>query len=88
MQTLAISELAPRSVARVGGRISSVEVSPADGPAELIARVSDGTGTLQVVFMGRRLVAGVHAGQQITIEGRVVDSHEGPRIFNPRYELA
>ena len=76
-----------RSVVRVAGRVSQVEVEPRGGRSQLIARVDDGTGFVDVVFMGRRLIPGVWAGQRIAIEGRIVNEDGGPRMYNPRYEL-
>lgn len=82
-----IADAAARTVVRVCGRIAHVEVAPLQGPSQLIARVDDGTGVLDAVFMGRRLIPGIRPGQRLSIEGRVVADQAGLRIYNPRYEL-
>ena len=76
-----------RTVVRIAGRVSQVEVEPREGPSQLIARVDDGTGFVDIVFMGRRLIPGVWAGQRMAVEGRIVDENGAPRMYNPRYEL-
>lgn len=85
--TVTIAEAAPRTVVRLCGRISHIEVSPAQGPSQLIARIDDGTGVVDAVFMGRRSIPGIEPGQHIAVEGRVVPEPGAARIYNPRYEL-
>jgi RecJ-like exonuclease len=85
--TVTIANAAPRTVVRLCGRISHIEVSPSQGPSQVVARIDDGTGVVDAVFMGRRLIPGIEPGQHISIEGRVVPDAEAPRIYNPRYEL-
>lgn len=83
----AIADVSERSVATIAGRIAHIEVSPLDGPARLIASVEDGTGSLELVFMGRRLIPGIRAGQRLSAHGRVIDEDGVRRLYNPRYEL-
>ncbi|WP_291379701.1 DNA-binding protein [Demequina sp.] len=82
-----VGDVTVRSLERTGGRIAYVEVSPHDAPARLTARVVDPTGAIDLVFLGRRYVAGLEPGATVGIEGRVAASDDVPRIFNPRYEL-
>jgi hypothetical protein len=83
-----VAESADRAVVRVCGRIAYVEVAPQQGPARLLASVDDGTGSLEAVFMGRRIIPGIRPGQRISIEGRIVTEGGVRRIYNPRYELS
>lgn len=85
--TTPIAQASARTVIRVCGRIAHVEVAPLQGPSQLVARIDDGTGVLDAVFMGRRLIPGIRPGQRLAIEGRVVADESGMRIYNPRYEL-
>ncbi|MCB2413867.1 OB-fold nucleic acid binding domain-containing protein [Demequina sp. TTPB684] len=82
-----LGEVTARSLERTGGRISYVEVSPRDAPARLTVRLVDSTGALDLVFLGRRVVAGLEPGAIVSVEGRVAANEDVPRIFNPRYEL-
>ncbi len=70
-----------------GGRIAYVEVSPRDAPARLTVRLVDSTGSVDLVFLGRRVVAGLEPGAIVFVEGRVAAGADVPVIFNPRYEL-
>lgn len=82
-----LGEVTPRSLEHTGGRISYVEVSPRDAPARLVVRLIDPTGSVDLVFLGRRFVAGLEPGVVMCVEGRVAAGKDVPLIFNPRYEL-
>jgi RecG-like helicase len=57
------------------------------GVASLEVRISDGSGTMTVVFMGRRHIAGMKTGARLIVEG-VVGQHGGRlAMLNPYYEL-
>ncbi|WP_396230783.1 OB-fold nucleic acid binding domain-containing protein, partial [Frankia sp. EI5c] len=47
----------------------------------------DGSGTVTLVFLGRKHIAGIEAGRSVKASGRVVLRDERTTIFNPRYEL-
>lgn len=82
-----IDELKARAIVRVRGRIVAIRVEPRDSAPQLTARLDDGTGRIDAVFMGRRDVPGIEPGAIVTIEGRVSDGEDTPRIFNPEYTL-
>ncbi|WP_062133485.1 OB-fold nucleic acid binding domain-containing protein [Demequina aestuarii] len=82
-----ISDLQPRAMAAISGRIVSIQVEPRDAAPKLTARVDDGTGRVEAVFMGRRAIAGVEPGARIRLEGRICASDALPRLYNPRFEL-
>jgi len=84
---VAISEVALRAIARVEGRVGSVHIEPAGVAPTLIARVDDGTGELDAVFMGRRSIDGIEPGRALAVEGRVSMANGRLRMYNPRYEL-
>jgi DNA/RNA endonuclease YhcR with UshA esterase domain len=83
-----ISAAANRTVVRICGRIAYVEVAAQQGPAQLLASIDDGTGAVEVVFMGRRIIPGIRPGQPISVTGRLVTEGGVRRIYNPHYELA
>ncbi|WP_084130510.1 OB-fold nucleic acid binding domain-containing protein [Demequina sp. NBRC 110055] len=83
-----IADAAAREVVTVAGRIASLQVEPHDAAPKLTARLDDGSGRIDAVFMGRRAIPGIEAGAQITVSGRVSDAEATPRIYNPQYWLA
>ena len=87
VEPVAIRDAVTRAVARIEGTVVSIQVAPLEGPCELVARIDDGTGILDSVFMGRRVIPGIEPGVHIGVHGTVVAADEAPRIFNPVYEL-
>lgn len=85
--TITMAAIRPRLRVAVEGRVLFVEVSPRDGTATLTARVTDGTGHIDCVFLGRRTIAGIEPGTSLRVEGVVTQLRDGPGIYNPRYEL-
>jgi len=71
----------------VAGEVRSVQVDTRGGSPVLEADVYDGTGTVTIVFLGRRSVAGLTAGRRVTARGRLTTTDGRPTIFNPSYEL-
>ncbi len=57
-----LGDVVPRTMDHVGGRVAYVEVSPHDAPARLVVRIQDPSGALDLVFLGRRMVAGLQPG--------------------------
>jgi hypothetical protein len=84
-----IGELKPRVEGTVVGEITSLRIVPRAGSPSLEATVSDGGGSLVVVWTGRRKIAGVTPGKRLVVSGRATP--QGPKdrlyVFNPRYEL-
>ena len=82
-----LGKVTARALEHTGGRVAYVEVSPHDAPARLTVRLVDATGAIDLVFLGRRIVAGLEPGVTVCVEGRIAQSDDVPLIFNPRYEL-
>jgi hypothetical protein len=84
-----IGETAPRQEFTVAGEISSTRIVPRAGSPSLEATVSDGTGSLVVVWTGRRQIPGVTPGRRLVLSGRGAPHGAGGRlmVLNPRYEL-
>jgi hypothetical protein len=84
-----IAELPPRIEGTVVGEITSMRIVPRAGSPSLEATITDGSGSLVVVWTGRRKIAGVTPGKRLVVSGR--GAATGPKarllIFNPRYEL-
>lgn len=85
-----IGELQAREHATCVGEVQSWRIVPKpDGSPWLEATVSDGTGTIVVMWTGRKKIAGVHEGRRLLVSGRGHPSGRSGRllILNPRYEL-
>jgi hypothetical protein len=88
--TTKLSDLVPRQSATVSGHIESMRVVPArDGSTWLEATVQDGTGTLIVLWTGRKRIPGVRPGARLLVTGRPLPAVTTgrPTIYNPSYEL-
>ena len=85
--TTAIQDIEWRQRVKVAGRIRSLRVETAKGTANLECEVTDGTGNLLLVFMGRRKIPGVEPGTRLVVEGRVGSWKRRLAILNPDYEL-
>jgi hypothetical protein len=82
-----VAEAANRHPITVCGTLHSVILRPRAGVPALEAEVFDGTGSLCVVWLGRRQIAGVEPGRRIRVHGLITDVHGDRVLFNPRYEL-
>ena len=82
-----IGEAPDRERVRLRGTLRTVTLRPRGCVPALEADLYDGTGTITVVWLGRRRISGISPGRSIEIEGRI-GQHDGQRImYNPRYEL-
>ncbi len=82
-----ISALEHRRQATVCGTLKSVTLRPRAGVPALEAALYDGSGTLRVIWLGRRQIAGVEPGRRIRVHGLITQAEGDPAVFNPRYEL-
>lgn len=78
---------ADREWVTVAGTLRTVTLRPRAGAPALEAELYDGTGTLHLVWLGRRRIAGIEPGRRLVAEGRVAYHEGGPAMYNPRYEL-
>lgn len=82
-----IEGLADREQVTVYGHLKSVSLAPRAGTPTLEATLFDGSGQLTLVWLGRRKIAGIAPGADLTATGRV-SCQDGRRVmFNPRYDL-
>lgn len=87
IDALAVSEVVPRTRARVAGEVKFVRIVPRAGSPSLEVTVTDGEGQLVGVFFGRRKIPGIATGRRLVFEG--MTSLESGRlyVYNPSYEL-
>ncbi len=84
----AVGDVRWRDMATIEGTIRSVRMRPwADQVASVECTVLDGTGGIELVFLGRQRLGGVHLGRAIRASGRVGAHHGRLAILNPVYEL-
>ena len=83
-----IADVQPRSVARIAGIVEGIRVRPREGVPAIEAVVTDGSGSVTAVWLGRRLLPGLQLGRKLTLEGRLGGDPRNLQIMNPRYEFA
>ena len=82
-----IADAPDRERVRLRGTLRTVTLRPRGGVPALEAELTDGSGALTIVWLGRRKIAGIDPGRSIQVEGRI-GAHQGTRVmYNPRYEL-
>lgn len=82
-----IGDAPDRERVRLRGTLRTVTLRPRGGVPALEAELTDGSGVITIVWLGRRQIAGISPGRAMEIQGRI-GLHEGQRImYNPRYEL-
>jgi hypothetical protein len=82
-----VSELPTRERVTVAGTLRTVTLRPRAGVPALVAELYDGSGSLSLIWLGRRRIPGINPGRQLVAFGRVTYDGEQPVIFNPHYEL-
>jgi hypothetical protein len=82
-----IADVAYRQRARVAGRVRSMRVQPWSGVATLECTIVDNGGAIDVVFLGRKQVAGIAPGARLVVEGMVGDHRGRLAILNPEYRI-
>ncbi|WP_240487353.1 OB-fold nucleic acid binding domain-containing protein [Actinomadura flavalba] len=71
----------------VAGTLRTVTLRPRGGAPALEAELYDGTDVINLVWLGRRRIAGIDPGRRLRAEG-LVSLQDGRKVmFNPRYEL-
>ena len=82
-----IGDSRDRQIVTVTGTLRTVTLRPRAGVPALEAELYDGTGALDVVWLGRRSIVGIEPGRKLTASGRVSVNRGRRVLFNPRYEL-
>ncbi|GAA0964760.1 OB-fold nucleic acid binding domain-containing protein [Actinocorallia libanotica] len=82
-----IAQCGERRRAQVAGTLRTVTLRPRGGAPALEAELYDGSDVVNLVWLGRRRIAGIEPGRRLRAEG-LVSLQDGRKvIFNPRYEL-
>lgn len=82
-----IQDCGDRQLVRVTGTLRTVTLRPRAGVPTLEAELFDGSAALDVVWLGRRAIAGIEPGRKMIAWGRISMNRGRPVLFNPKYEL-
>ena len=74
-------------VVTVTGRLKSVVYTPRETVPTLEAELFDGSGSVNLVWLGRRRIPGIEPGRTLTARGRFATADGKRVIYNPWYEL-
>lgn len=80
-------ECQPGDLVMLVGTVRSMTLRPREQAPALEVELYDGSGSVTVIWMGRRRIPGIMPGRRMVVWGRLTRTAGVPRIFNPRYEL-
>jgi amino acid transporter len=86
--TIPIADVRWRQEVRVHGRVQAMRVEPLAGSPSLECTLVDDTGSVNVVFFGRRKIPGIEMGATMTVCGMAIEHRGRLAIVNPLYELS
>ncbi|MFW6599779.1 OB-fold nucleic acid binding domain-containing protein [Propionibacteriaceae bacterium Y2011] len=71
----------------LSGTVAKLTRAPQGEAPTLSVELRDGSGTVEVAWMGRRTIPGIETGTTIRVHGRVSCQAGHRTMYNPRYEL-
>ena len=86
--TTRIADAPIRSRAKIAGVVRRITVRPVEGYESLEALISDGTGEVEVVWMGRRSIPGLSLGTHVVVDGVLGEQRGQVRMVNPTIEFS
>jgi hypothetical protein len=82
-----IADVEDREVAEVAGTLRAVTLRPRGQSLTMEADLWDGSGSVTLIWLGRRNIPGISPGRRIVVHGRVARIKGELTIYNPVYEL-
>jgi hypothetical protein len=82
-----IQQCCDRERVTLCGTLRTVTLRPRAGVPALEAELYDGSGTVSLIWLGRRRIAGIEPGRAMRVTGRVAILEGRPVVYNPSYEL-
>jgi RecG-like helicase len=76
-----------RERAKIEGRVRTLRVQPLAGSSSLECVIEDDSGSMSIVFFGRRRIAGIEVGTHLRAQGMAGEHHGRLAMLNPEYEL-
>jgi cytochrome c-type biogenesis protein CcmE len=83
-----IADAPMRTPVRLAGVVKRITVHPEHGLEALEAVITDGSGEISVLWMGRRKIPGLTLGSRIVVEGVIGEHRHGRRMVNPSFEFS
>ncbi|MFV0452485.1 MAG: OB-fold nucleic acid binding domain-containing protein [Propioniciclava sp.] len=83
----AISEARDRTWVRLRGTIDLLSLQPRQDRPWLEAELTDGTGRVTIIWMGRDRIPGIEPGRNLWVQGRISCFEGSRRMYNPEYQL-
>ncbi len=87
LRCMAVAEAQLAVPVTIGGTLRTVTLRPRVQVAALEAELYDGSGTVTLIWLGRRVIRGITPGRSLTATGRVTRQTHRTVMFNPTYEL-
>lgn len=78
---------APGAQVKVAGMVRAISLRPRSRVPALEIELYDGSGSVNVVWLGRRRIPGIEPGRMMRVTGRLTGNASAPTIYNPMYEL-
>ena len=76
-----------RQQVQLTGTVSCVTISPRGEHPSLEVELNDGSGSVTLLWLGRREIPGIDPSRKLKVWGRI-SCRDGRRLlYNPRYEL-
>ncbi|MGP7961067.1 OB-fold nucleic acid binding domain-containing protein [Sanguibacter sp. A247] len=85
--TQAVADVDERTSVLVSGVLRSVILRPSEKVRVVEAELYDGSGSIELRWLGRRRIPGVEPGRRVRVRGLVTVVDGRRVIYNPRYEL-
>lgn len=83
----AVTACRPGEPVCVAGTLRAVTLRPLAGVPTLEAELYDGSGSITLIWLGRRRIGGVVCGRSLVARGRLTVHDGRPTIYNASYEL-
>ncbi|MFA5891438.1 MAG: OB-fold nucleic acid binding domain-containing protein [Actinomycetota bacterium] len=85
--TTLVAGVSSRSVARIAGVVEGIRMRSREGMPAIEAVITDGSGSVTAVWLGRRTIPGLALGCRLILEGRFGGEPGRLQVMNPTFEF-
>ena len=82
-----VDRIQPGERVTVCGTIRSLTIRPRAGVPALEAELYDGSGSILLIWLGRRQIQGIDPGRGVIAHGRATQGRDSLVVYNAGYEL-
>lgn len=82
-----VCEVRPRQRVKLYGVLRSITYPSPGSSQSFTATLFDGTGSIDLVWLGRLEVPGIKAGIHLRIQGMVLERNHTFSVINPNYQI-